>query len=115
MVPGEEVKDLLLAAGNGGQSFHNGTGCLPGCLCRRRKEHLQGTGGGPLTQVAASQQAPRRTVNHHYPEVLWAPLQEKVKGKKHMLPQALTATDWESGCQGVFFMRLSIKYFGEHA
>lgn len=44
MVPGEEVKDLLLAAGDGSKSFHDGTGCLPRCLCCWGKEDLPDTG-----------------------------------------------------------------------
>lgn len=44
MVPGEEVKDLLLAAGDSSKSFHNSTGCLPCCLCCRGKEYLADKG-----------------------------------------------------------------------
>lgn len=44
MVPGEEVKDLLLAAGDSSKSFHDGTRCLPCCLCRWGKEYLPDTG-----------------------------------------------------------------------
>lgn len=40
-VPGEEVEDLLLAAGDGGQSFHDGAGGLPCSLCGWSEEHLQ--------------------------------------------------------------------------
>ena len=61
MVPGEEVKDLLLAAGDGGQRFHDGAGRLPCSLCRRSKEHLQGVGrsawlsGQPLIRPRQAQ------------------------------------------------------------
>lgn len=44
MVPGEEVKDLLLAAGDSSKSFHDSTGCLPCCLCCRGKEYLADKG-----------------------------------------------------------------------
>lgn len=43
-VPGEEVKDLLLAAGDSSKSFHDGTGCLPCCLCCWGKEYLPDMG-----------------------------------------------------------------------
>lgn len=58
MVPGEEVKDLLLAAGNGGKSFHDGTGCLPSSLRGGSKEHLQDTGEKPLVQMTAVSPSP---------------------------------------------------------
>lgn len=44
MVPGKEVKDLLLAAGDSSKGFHDGTGCLPCCLCCWGKEYLPDTG-----------------------------------------------------------------------
>lgn len=53
-VPGEEVQDLLLAAGDGGQRLHDGTGCPPRGLRRRREEHLQAMGEKPLAQMTDS-------------------------------------------------------------
>lgn len=47
VAPGEEVQDLLLAARDGGQSFHNGAGCLPRGLRRRSEEHLRDRGEEP--------------------------------------------------------------------
>lgn len=55
MVPGEEVKDLLLAAGDSSKSFYDGTGCLPCRLCCWGKEHLADTG----EEMGLTQRTPR--------------------------------------------------------
>lgn len=41
-VPRQEVKNLLLAAGDGSQSFHDGTRSLSRGLSGRSKQHLRG-------------------------------------------------------------------------
>lgn len=40
-IPGEEIKDLLLPAGDGGQGLHDGAGSLPGSLGGRSEQHLE--------------------------------------------------------------------------
>lgn len=40
-IPGEQIQDLLLAAGDCGKSLHNSASCLPGCLSGRCKKDLQ--------------------------------------------------------------------------
>lgn len=91
IIPGEEVKDLLLAAGNGGQSFHNGTGCLP---CRLRcwsKEHLQGMRGKPGSDDSLSPGPQQGSQLPSIPRSRLGTFQEKVKGKNHPLTWYLTA------------------------
>lgn len=39
-IPGEEIQDLLLPAGDGGQGLHDGAGSLPGSLGGRSEQHL---------------------------------------------------------------------------
>lgn len=40
-IPRKEIKDLLFAAGDGSQSFHNGTRSLPCSLSGWSKQHLK--------------------------------------------------------------------------
>lgn len=40
-IPCQEIKDLLFAAGDGSQSFHNSTRSLPCSLSGRSKKHLR--------------------------------------------------------------------------
>lgn len=116
MVPGEEVKDLLLAAGDGGQRLHDGAGRLPGSLCRRSKEHLRGRGEVPGSADSLSS-GPAR--NSQLPCM-------QGKSSEHLTSKSVkekSPANSRSGCcrwakrlskNHVSMVLLSNKCFGEH-
>lgn len=93
MVPGEEVKDLLLAAGDSSKSFHNGTCCLPCCLCRWGKEYLPDMGEkiGPAQRPPCFSR-PRILADFQTPRIVTVSL-GTVKGPYHQLTQYPVVAD----------------------
>lgn len=104
MVPGEQVEDLLLAAGDGGESFHNGTGCLPRSLRRRSEEHLQGAGGKAWAQLAASHLSPGPQRDRQLPPTPGKPSGHLASKGLRQKSRASTRPDCQTGkgCQGAF-------------